>query len=148
MNDYCLVQMKLILGETGAALDTTLLPYLEQAVYDVDRKVGIGMTVTVAEGEYTLTPAPTATSSLWNVLAYRGTLLYLAKLLRDFRGELEGLSSISDEVTKMSRGVTMQEMRAEIEQLSKEYKVALSDYRRGTGGTRATMEEIETREDV
>lgn len=124
INDYALPQMKTLLGLEGVEEDADCLAWLEQAVHDLRR----GMTVTVDDTSYELSPAPVATSALWNVLAQRGRYLYLQCQYQQFLRELEGASSYSDEVTRFSRTETMRARRDELDNAKKEFMVAKLKY--------------------
>lgn len=147
INTYALPQMKLILGDVSGVNDTVYLPFLQQAVYELNRTLNAGMSVTVSGSVYTLAPAPTATSVIWNVLANGGVLLYHKKLLRDYRDELQGLDSIRDDVTTFSRRTNLQEKRLDVEAQEKAYKKALADYKRLVGDGGSAIDEIALRED-
>ncbi len=148
INDYGLPQMKRILGDTSVVNDAIYLPFLQQAVYEVDSTLADGMVVAVTGSSYALAPAPSATSIMWNVLANGAVLLYHEKLLRDFRNELEGLDSVRDDVTTYSRRTTMREKRADVEAQQKKYNKVLSNFKRLSGDGGSTMDEIALREDV
>lgn len=149
IDTYALPQMEIIIeGAKGGSNSATYLPYLEQAVYELNRSLDAGMTVTITGSDYVLAPAPTATSVIWNVLANGGVLLYHKKLLRDFRDELQGLDSVRDDVTTYSRRTNLREKRADVEAQEKVYKKALTDYKRLTGDGGSAIDEIALREDI
>jgi hypothetical protein len=141
-------QMKRILGDTSNTNDTTYLLFIQQAVYEVDATLNGGRSVTVTGSSFALTPAPTATSTLWNVLANNAVLLYHREQLRAFRSDMEGLDSIRDEVTTFRRGTTMREMRADVEAQQKRYNKVLADYKRLSGDGGSAIDEIAMREDT
>ena len=123
INDYALPQVKSLLrGEDPE--DPDCLAFLEQAVHDLRR----GMTVTVDDTSYELSPAPTATSALWNVLACRAKCLYLEDAYRTFLRQLQGASSFADETTRFNRSETIRARREEIADAKKEYQKAKMKY--------------------
>ena len=148
INDYGLTQMKGILRETSTVNDAAYLLDLQQAVYDISGKVGGAMVVTVTGSSYALTPAPAATSPLWNVIAHRAVYLYRQDIWLKFLREMEGLASMRDEIMTINRGETMRQLEKSVERAKQEYQGALSSYKRGASGMVSSMEEIETREDV
>lgn len=149
LNDNALPQMEIIIeGASGGSNSATYLPYIEQAVYELNRTLDAGFTVTIVVASYELTPAPAATSPLWNVIANGAVLLYHQKLLRGFLDELQGLDSVRDDVTTYSRRTTMREKRADVEEQQKKYNKTVSDYKRVAGDGGSTMDEIALREDV
>lgn len=148
LNDYGLPQMKRLLGDTSIVNDAIYLPFVHQAVYEVDSSLADSMVVTVTGSSYALTPAPVATSVIWNVLANGAVLLYLEDKLRDFQDELEGLDSVRDDVTTYSRRDNLKEKRMGVEAQQKKYNKAVSDYKRLSGDGGSTMDEIALREDA
>ncbi len=146
VNDYGLPQMKRILLDTTNAKDSIYLPLLSQAAYDVDSKIGDGVAVVVTGSSYALTPAPGATSSLWNVYAYRAIYLLRQSVYREFLADMEGLASIRDEVTTMSRGETMRQLKADVAEAKSEYNVVLVGFRRNASDSTVAMEEAAYRE--
>ena len=147
LNDYGLPQMKRIVVDATNAKDAYYLPLLHQAVQDVDSKINEGMSVTVTGSSYALTPALVATSPLWNVIARRAVFLHRQYELQQFLKDFEGLASIRDDVTTMTRSETMRQLRRLLDDARSEYSKALSGYRRGDSDTVATMEQIALRED-
>lgn len=146
LDQYGLGQMKGILGVVSSVDDGTYLGFLEQAVYDVDSSIGLGMTVTISGSDYTLAPAPTATSALWNVLAWRAVYLFNRYKLSVFHGSLDGASVLRDAVMSISRGQTMAEMRLLLKDSEKRSEKVLSGYLMSGTGTAASMEEMGLRE--
>lgn len=138
--------MKRILRDTANTKDTEYLQLLMQAAYDVDSKIGDGVAVVITGSSYALTPAPAATSVLWNVYAYRAVYLLRLNVLRDFAADMEGLASIRDEVTTMNRGPTMQLLKADVAEAKAEYNIALVGFRRKSSDSTAAMEEAAYRE--
>lgn len=148
INDNGLPQMKRILGDTGSSNDSTYLLYLQQAVYDADARIQGDMSVSVSGSDYTLSPDPGDTSTLWNVLALRAVYLYHKKLYQDFLDEMEGLDTVRDDVTAFGRGRTMDQKRLSLERELAEYKQALRAYRSTATGSTVSIEEIGWREDT
>ena len=149
LNDYALTQFKLILGDTGSSSDSTYLPYLQQAVYDVDARLQIGMSVAIDGTDYTLSPDPgDETATLWNVIARGGIWRYLAKLYRDYLDEMEGYSSVSDEVTKFARGPNIKAKEKAVENAKDAFDQELFSYTFGASGTAIVAEELGLTEDV
>ena len=124
INTYALSQFKGILGITGSEDDSEYLRFIIQAVMDVDRDVGIGMTVTVSGSEYTLDPDPGETSSLWNVIAWRAVVLQRTKEYRDYLDQMEGLDTIRDQVASMSRGAVVKAKKDLLDDALLEYDAA------------------------
>lgn len=139
INDYALPQMRSLPGIPNTASDQDCLELLEQAVYDLRR----AMTVTVSDTSYTLSPAPEATSALWNVLALRARYLYLQKDYNVFLRSLQGASSFADENTRFSRNETIRARRLEVEDAKKEYVIAKMKYSMEDEPQFAEMEERE-----
>ena len=129
--------MKTMLGLEGTTKDTDCLKLLEQAVYDLRR----GMTVAIEDTSYTLSPAPAATSALWNVLAHRGRYLYLLGEYQKFLRELQGASSFADDTTRFSRNETIRARRDEVQEALKEYQSARWRYSSEDAPAFAEMEE-------
>lgn len=146
INTYALPQMKALLADTNNAKDAVYLTWLKQAVPEVENKLGAGLSVTVTGSSYALTPAPTAASGLWNVLAHCAVWLYHKDELRNFLRSMEGLASVRDVVLTMNRGPTMREMRMMVDDDKKAYKSARIAYARAVESTTVDMEEIGLRE--
>lgn len=103
------------------ANDATMLLYLEQSVYEVERRLNGGYTVTEAGGDYTLAPDPGATSDLWNVLAHCAIWILRQAQRQTELGLMGGASAISDEVTRVSRVETLKGRRDAVREASAEY---------------------------
>ena len=130
---------------TVVADNATILGYLEQSVYEVERRLNGGYTVTEDSGLYTLAPDPGATSDLWNVLAHCAI-----KILRDAQyheelGLMGGASAISDQVTRVSRIETIKSRRESARLANAAYIMARAAY--STAGT-VSMERLGLREDM
>ena len=149
LNDYALTQFKLILGDTGSSSDSTYLPYLQQAVYDVDARLQIGMSVAIDGTDYTLSPDPgDETATLWNVIARGGIWRYLAKLYRDYLDEMEGYSSVRDEVTSFSRNAIVNAKKQEVQDAKDAFDRELFSYTFSASGTAIVAEELGLAEDA
>ncbi len=146
LDQYGLRQMKLIMHIVTSADDSTLLSFLEEAVYDVDAIVGLGMSVTISGSAYTLSPAPATTAALWNVLAWRGVFLFDRYKLGVFHGSLDGASVLRDAVMSISRGQTMTEMRFLLDRSEKSYNKVLAVYLMSSSSP--TMDEMGEREPI
>jgi len=142
INDYALTQFKRILGDTGSTNDTTYLPYLQQAVYDVDAKLQLDMVVTVATGDYTVAPDPGITSPLWSIIARCGIWGYKAKLYSDYLDEMEGYSSVRDEVTSFSRNAIVKAKEQEVKDAKEAYEKELFNYAFTASSTSIVAEEL------
>lgn len=149
INDYALPQVRGLgvpATETVGALvanDATMLLYLEQSVYEVERRLNGGYTVTENAGDYTLSPDPGATSDLWNVLAHSAV-----RILRDAQYQTElglmgGASSLSDEVTRVSRVETLKGRKEKARLANAAYVQARAAY--SSSGT-VSMERLGLRE--
>ncbi len=134
INDYALPQVRGLgvpATETVGSLvanDATMLLYLEQGVYEVERRLNDGLTVTEASGDYTLAPDPGATSDLWNVLAHAAIKILREAQYQTELGLMGGASSISDEVTRVSRIQTLKGREALAKSAKDEYVQARAAY--------------------
>jgi hypothetical protein len=140
INDYALPSMKRKLGVTGTENDPIYLEYLHEAV----TQIGGGLTVSVTGISYTVSPAPTATSPIWDAIAWGAVCSYRANKLREFQEALGGAATLRDAVSTLSRDTTMREMRFMLAEDRKAYIRALARYR--TDASSPAPEEMGLRE--
>ncbi len=143
INDYALPQVR-GLGITVAIADNaTMLTYLEQSVYEVEKRLQEGFTVTEDSGLYTLAPDPGETSDLWNVLAHCAIWILRQAQLDTFIAGMGGAGIISDEVTRVSRVKPMEIMENRVNAAFAAYVRARAGY--SSSGT-VSMERLGLRE--
>ena len=146
INTYALPQMRGILGTSGTNLDSAYLPFLRQAVYDADRVLKQGMAVTVTGSSYALTPAPTATSTFWNTLAWGGVWLLRRREYEDFLNQLQGMASVKDAISGFSRIETMRMKKQIVDEAKVEFDGSLFVYSFSLSATALDITEMGFRE--
>lgn len=134
INDYALPQVRglgITATETVGALvadNATMLTYLEQSVYEVERRLNGGYTVTEDSGLYTLAPDPGEESDLWNVLAHCAIWILRKAQLQTSVLLMGGAGSISDEVTRVSRIKNLDIMEQTVKAAGAEYTKSRAAY--------------------
>lgn len=149
LNDNTLPIVKGALGISGSTEDSAILVFIKTGIPIVDLTLKLGMSVTVTDSSYVLDPDPDATDGLWAVLALEAVYLYKADALRDELLELNGLTTISDQVQSFSRAENIRALREDVEKARQEAQSAINKYSRGSSLTTAySYQEIEPRDDT
>ena len=147
LDTYALPQFKRQIGVTGSVDDATYLLFLQQGVYEADRTLGIGLSVSVDGSDYTVAPDPgDDTESLWNVISWAGVWLYRQKELTDALAAMGGISSVRDEVTSFNRGPVLALLEKMVDKAKSEYDGALMKYSLLADTTAIAIEELGLRE--
>ncbi len=149
LNDNTLPIVKRIMGISGTTEDTALLNFIAGAVPMADLTLNMGMSVTIADSSYVLSPDPADTDGLWAVLALGSIYLYRQDAFSDELADLNGLTTISDQIQSFSRAENIRALREGVDYARKEFQQSLTRYSRfGSLVTSYSYEEIETREDT
>jgi len=145
INDYALPQIKRIFNDTGSSNDTVYLEFLRQSADEID---GDTWSVAVDGSSYTLSPDPGVLSSFWNAMARCGVWMYRRDALNTFIDELEGMATLKDSVTAVSRATTMRVKLEMMRDARKDYLAALRVYKKsalsGGGGAIDEIAEAES----
>ena len=149
LGDNSLPIAKRILGISGITQDSDILDFISGAVSVVDLTLGAGLAVAVTGSEYALTPDSEDTDGIWAVLALGGVYYYKQDEFDDELKELNGLTTISDQVQSFSRAENIRALRDGVTRAESNFKAALMKYARSsTLTTSYSYEEMETREDA